>query len=728
LHQASLPEHFLLDVPTATYRDVFISHASEDKDAVARPLVQQLRALMVSVWFDEYELMLGDSLRATIGDGLRHSRVGVVILSPSFFGKRWPQWELDGLNARQIAGEPNVILPVWHDVDLDDVRSYSAPLADVVAAKSSDGVEAIANRIVRVLNRLTAGDAPERALAAGQPSMGESEIRDSFGGGERPRTTMAGGESHDRPSDASPSTVEPRAASTHVENDSKRSLTTNQAADRTPSADGVAPMRDDDASSAAPSGAQEMRAGWRRRTLTVAAGMALTAVAVGLTLVLVGRPSSHGGGLGLALKPGAEGCVSWDGTSGTCATARGMNGPHAIAVSPDGKNAYVAAYNSSALVAFDRNSDSGSLTPPTGAGGCFARDGAAYSCTDLQPLGGAEAVAVSPDGRSVYVASARSSALVILDRDVDSGALTPRPGRTGCFARDAGACAPARAMTTANGVAVSPDNRNVYVAAYHSDAIAIFDRDPRSRALEQKAGRAGCAARDGGSCVEAKLLTGPEAVTVSPDGHNVYVATDPNNAVIVFDRDRNGALHLKRGHNACVSEDGTNGDCAIAPEVGVGDSPDSVAVSRDGRNVYVASDGDGGVAILDRDSHGALKAKTGVEGCISRSGNGGRCARAKALLNGRESVTVSPDGTSVYVASYERGGLTVFDRDDRGALRLRPGHEGCISENASGGRCATAPTLAGAAGVAASPDGRNVYVASYNKDAVTVLDRLEATR
>jgi DNA-binding beta-propeller fold protein YncE len=710
----------LLEVSSVADRDVFISHASEDKDAIARPLVEQLRALMVSVWFDEYELMLGDSLRARIGDGLRHSRVGVVILSPSFFGKRWPQWELDGLNARQIAGELNVILPVWHDVDLDDVRSYSAPLADLVAAKSSDGVEVIANRIVRVLNRLAAGDAPERALAAGQPRIGELEIPDLFGGVERPRTTMAGGGSYDRSSNASPS---------DVENDSKRSLTTDEADGRTPSAGAVDPMRDGDASSSAPSGAEKMPVVRRRRTWTVAASVALTAVAIGLALVLVDRPSSHDGGSGLALKPGPEGCVSWDGLGGACATARAMDGPHAIAVSPDGKNAYVAAHDSSALVAFDRDPDSGSLKPQPGAAGCFARDGAASGCTDLQSLGGAEAVAVSPDGRSVYVAAARSSALVMLDRDVDSGALTPRPGRTGCFARKAGACASARALANADGVAVSRDDRNVYVAAYDGDAVAIFDRDPRSGALEQKAGRAGCvAARDGGSCAEAKLLTGPEAVTVSRDGKNVYVATDPSNAVMVFDRDpRSGALRLKRGQDACVSVDGTNGDCAIAPGVGVGDSPDSVAVSRDGRNVYVAGD-EGVVAILNRDSHGALKAKPGIEGCVSRSGNGGRCAKAKALLGGRGSIAVSPDGTSVYVVSYEPGGLTVFDRDDHGALRLRPGREGCISDKDSGSRCASARTLAGASGVVASPDGRNIYVTSFDKGAVTDLDRLEATR
>ena len=115
-------------------RDVFISHASEDKEAIARPLAEQLRARDCSVWFDDYELVLGDSLRTKIGDGLRHSRVGVVILSRNFFAKRWPRWELDGLTARQLAGEQNVILPVLHEVGPDDVRSYSLPLADLVAA------------------------------------------------------------------------------------------------------------------------------------------------------------------------------------------------------------------------------------------------------------------------------------------------------------------------------------------------------------------------------------------------------------------------------------------------------------------------------------------------------------------------------------------------------------------------------------------------------------------
>jgi hypothetical protein len=156
-------------------RDVFISHAGEDK-AVARPLADELRARGLKVWFDEYELVLGDSLRRKIGDGLRHARVGLVVLSRSFFAKEWPQWELDGLTARQIAGEQNVIVPVWHGVSVDDVRSYSPPLADLVAARSTDGVQAVADGVERVLARLGAGEQSDVALATVGAALRESRI------------------------------------------------------------------------------------------------------------------------------------------------------------------------------------------------------------------------------------------------------------------------------------------------------------------------------------------------------------------------------------------------------------------------------------------------------------------------------------------------------------------------------------------------------------------------
>lgn len=129
--------------------DVFISHASEDKASVARPLFESLRDLGVSVWFDEAELRIGDSLRRKIDQGLARSAFGVVIFSEAFFAKGWPQYELDGIVTRTVAGEQN-LLPIWHKISKDEVRAQSPSLADKVARSTSDlGIAEIADEIAR---------------------------------------------------------------------------------------------------------------------------------------------------------------------------------------------------------------------------------------------------------------------------------------------------------------------------------------------------------------------------------------------------------------------------------------------------------------------------------------------------------------------------------------------------------------------------------------------------
>jgi hypothetical protein len=133
--------------------DLFLSHASEDKNAIARPLYAALTAAGVSVWFDEAVLELGDSLRRKIDEGLSRSRYGVVILSPSFFSKHWPQKELDGLVARETASGEKAILPIWHEMDQRAVAAYSPTLADRLAGRSAEGVEALVQKILRVLKR-----------------------------------------------------------------------------------------------------------------------------------------------------------------------------------------------------------------------------------------------------------------------------------------------------------------------------------------------------------------------------------------------------------------------------------------------------------------------------------------------------------------------------------------------------------------------------------------------
>ena len=129
--------------------DVFISHASEDKESIARPLAVALRDRGLRVWYDEFTLKLGDSLRAAIDRGLAESRFGIVILSKSFFGKHWTQQELNGLAAIEVGGR-KVILPIWHGVTRQDVAQFSPMLADRKAV-STDDFEAVVAAILEIV-------------------------------------------------------------------------------------------------------------------------------------------------------------------------------------------------------------------------------------------------------------------------------------------------------------------------------------------------------------------------------------------------------------------------------------------------------------------------------------------------------------------------------------------------------------------------------------------------
>ena len=127
--------------------DVFISHASEDKEDFVRPFANCLKESGLNVWYDEFELQIGDSLRRAIDNGLKNSRYGIVVLSEAFFSKEWPQRELDGLFAREVNGE-KVILPIWHKISKNEVLKYSPIIADMLAINTSSfTIEEIAQKI-----------------------------------------------------------------------------------------------------------------------------------------------------------------------------------------------------------------------------------------------------------------------------------------------------------------------------------------------------------------------------------------------------------------------------------------------------------------------------------------------------------------------------------------------------------------------------------------------------
>ena len=139
------------DISSAAEFDVFISHASEDKDAVVRRLAEALRAQGLSVWYDEFTLRIGDSLRRKIDQGIAGSRFGVVVLSHAFFAKGWPQYELDGLVSMSVSGR-QALLPLWHEISKDEVLNHSPSLADKVALRTSDyTIEEIAAEIAAVV-------------------------------------------------------------------------------------------------------------------------------------------------------------------------------------------------------------------------------------------------------------------------------------------------------------------------------------------------------------------------------------------------------------------------------------------------------------------------------------------------------------------------------------------------------------------------------------------------
>lgn len=152
------------DPPEWVGYDAFICHASEDKEDFVRPLAEELQKKDFRIWYDEFELSVGDSLRESIDRGLVESAYGIVVLSESFFEKEWAKYELNGLVARQTSGE-KVILPVWYEIDKQQIAEYSPPLADLVAVQANtDNVQEVAEELyVTILDDAREKMAKERS-------------------------------------------------------------------------------------------------------------------------------------------------------------------------------------------------------------------------------------------------------------------------------------------------------------------------------------------------------------------------------------------------------------------------------------------------------------------------------------------------------------------------------------------------------------------------------------
>ncbi len=441
-------------------------------------------------------------------------------------------------------------------------------------------------------------------------------------------------------------------------------------------------------------------------------------LAFGLVLLAALLPAIAGGaeGLGLAqvtcvaqANPGSEETTY----SATCTRGKALLGASAVAVTADGKNVYVASYDAGALVAYTR-SGLGTLTEI----GCISNngtsgfDGTKRACLDGDALKGAYDIALSPDSNNIYVAAGESGGIAIFTRDPATGKIT----QTGCV-RGVSTCVGARGLGGAAAVIVSPDGQNVYLASYGADAVVMFVRDPSTGALKGL----GCISDDGTDrqCASGNALRGAGALAMSKDGRWLYVAAAESNSILTFERDHTTGLLTQR---SCVLDHApAKGSCVAGNAL---ESPWALALAPDGRTLFVASYDSNAVAVFARDT---TTGRLVERGCLSDPSylDGGKdgCAHTVPLLAPTD-IAVSADGRRLYVT--DEAGLTVLERDSStGGLR----RAGCAiskgyyydSDDKSFEQCIVARAIEGAAGVAATADGRSIYVAASQSNAVSVF-------
>jgi hypothetical protein len=131
----------------------FICHDSRDKDSIAEPIAVQLQRLMCPVWYDQFSLRVGDSLRESIERGLKESSKCILVLTRNFLGNEgWTKREYDSIFTRELVEKQKVILPVWDGILPEDVYRYSPILADRVAVQWSLGAEEVARRLLNAID------------------------------------------------------------------------------------------------------------------------------------------------------------------------------------------------------------------------------------------------------------------------------------------------------------------------------------------------------------------------------------------------------------------------------------------------------------------------------------------------------------------------------------------------------------------------------------------------
>jgi 6-phosphogluconolactonase (cycloisomerase 2 family) len=429
--------------------------------------------------------------------------------------------------------------------------------------------------------------------------------------------------------------------------------------------------------------------------------------------------------------PGPGGCLrdpsDEPATDQVCpGAATGLAGAQAMAVSPDGSNVYVAA--SGDVVALARDRATGALRPALSpsALACIASSASSPCATKDGALSGADALAVSPDGRFVYVGASNTATVSAFVRG-RNGVLVPLaqsvPGPYfGCVAGVPLSGIPQprcgahlHALNGVAALAISPDGRYLYAVSYGlepgADSVVTLQRNPGSGRLRPLPGTRGCVqSLPGSGCPALAGLEGASAITISQDGRFVYVASELSGAVRGFLRNRStGALTPLYGRGGCISSGNyAAGDRSCEVKVPQLAGARSIALSPDGHELYVAAFDPGAVVVLDRDpTSGTLAAPP--PNCLQAAPDAS-CPVGLPFLHGAAALAMGPDGRVVYVISEGGDSLVELTRNPTdGTLTL-----------ASESPTAVLP-LSGPVALALSPLGQSIYVASPFDDGVAGL-------
>ncbi len=346
-----------------------------------------------------------------------------------------------------------------------------------------------------------------------------------------------------------------------------------------------------------------------------------------------------------------------------------IESPAALAISPDGSSVYVVGQGAvNDLVAFSRNSETGLLTEI----GCVTQEATLTGCTTgAKGLELPYGVTVSPDGENVYVASFADQAIAEFKREPKTGELTQLAEPNNCISESVpsgcGTTTGVIGLKEAIGVVVSSDGKDVYVGAGGTSAegdIAAFGRG-LDGALTQLPGEEACIGETVSGCMNgshAEHIEGTEDLVVSPDGNNIYGTSTATHSVVELKRTATGALEQLASPNECVTTEKSFSGCTEVKEIA---SPVGVAVSPDGSNVYVSSrsTNKSAVGAFARGSEGELTQLVNYP-CVTEAASGCQPATSneRVGLAYARRLTVSPDGTSVYVASQSAHAISEFAR------------------------------------------------------------------